>query len=302
MALENAPGTPAYSGNFIPQIWSLNLLVKFYATSVLYDISNTDYEGEIKDMGDVVQIRTTPDVTIKDYVKGQTIKPELLTSPKIDLAIDKGKYFYFQIDDVDKHQSDIDLMSDWSEDAAEQMKITIDTQVLSTVYSQVHASNTGATAGAINADINLGTTAAPLNITKSNVLDYLIDYGTVLYEQNVPESNRWVVIPPWMAGMIQKSELRDASVSGESSTLKNGRLGMIGTFTIYVSNLMTTASAKTEVIFGHKSALSFASQITEMDYFDKLENTFGKAIRGLNVYGFEVLKTEAMGHSVVTKG
>ncbi len=39
---------PAYSGIFIPQIWSGKLVEKFYAATVLAAISNTDYEGEIK--------------------------------------------------------------------------------------------------------------------------------------------------------------------------------------------------------------------------------------------------------------
>jgi len=45
MAIEAAAGTPQYSGNFIPEIWSAKLLIKFYAATVLAAISNTDYEG-----------------------------------------------------------------------------------------------------------------------------------------------------------------------------------------------------------------------------------------------------------------
>ena len=56
---------PAYSGIFIPQIWSGKLVEKFYAATVLAAISNTDYEGEIKNFGDTVNIRTRP--TIVDF-------------------------------------------------------------------------------------------------------------------------------------------------------------------------------------------------------------------------------------------
>jgi len=303
MALENAPGHPAYSGTFIPELWSLNILVKFYAACVLYDIANTDYEPEIKKHGDIIHVRQTPDVTIRDYVKGGTTVMEDLDADVVDLTIDRGKYFFFKIDDVDKYQSDLDLMSDWADEAAQRMKITIDTDVLGTVYGQAHASNQGLTAGAINSDIVLGTTAAPLTITKANVLDVLVDYGTVLDEQNVPETDRWLVIPPWMAGMIKKSELKDASLSGDgSSLLRNGRLGMIDRFTLYSSNLLTKVSGTTKLIFGHRSAISFASQITELNHFPQLENTFGQAIRGLNVYGFNTMKPEALGTSSVVKG
>lgn len=45
MAYPIAAGSvvsPAYSGTFIPQIWSAKLVEKFYATSVFPAISNTN--------------------------------------------------------------------------------------------------------------------------------------------------------------------------------------------------------------------------------------------------------------------
>lgn len=39
MAVEAAAGTPQYSGNFIPEIWSAKLLIKFYSATVLAAIS-----------------------------------------------------------------------------------------------------------------------------------------------------------------------------------------------------------------------------------------------------------------------
>ena len=92
MAVEAAPATPQYSGNFIPEIWSAKLLVKFYAATVLAAISNTDYEGEVKNMGDKVIIRTTPTITIRDYAKGQTLTIERPESDPIEMEIDKAKY------------------------------------------------------------------------------------------------------------------------------------------------------------------------------------------------------------------
>src|SRR5215468_7188275 len=53
---------------FIPEIWSTKLVEKFYASTVLAAISNTDYEGEIKNHGDRVKIRTKPTITIRDYL------------------------------------------------------------------------------------------------------------------------------------------------------------------------------------------------------------------------------------------
>lgn len=300
MSFPVSGGRPNYSGNFIPEIWSGKLIENFYDATVLSAISNTDYEGEIRRMGDTVNIRTTPEITIRSYVKGQTLSVENPDKPKIQLVIDKGEYFACIEDDVDKVQADINLMDQWSKDASERMKIKIDQNVLSNIITEVAATNEGATAGRISGDINLGVTGTPVAITKSNVLEYLVDLGTVLDEANCPESDRWVVIPAKMAGYIKKGDLKDASLTGDgTSVLRNGRLGMIDRFTLYVSHNLNVSSGEFDIIAGHKMGFTFASQMTEMETI-RSETTFGNIIRGLQVYGYKTVKPEALAHGVVS--
>ena len=220
--------TPAYHGTFIPEIWSGKLIEKFYAATVLSAIANTDYEGEIKNMGDVVHIRTKPTITIGDYQVNMDLVIQRPSSNIVDFTIDNAKYFNLALDDVMELQSDINLLSLWSDDAAEQLKIVIDTQTLSLIDAGVDAANKGVTAGKISLNINLGTAGAPVAVTPVNIVDSIVDMGNVLDEQNIPETGRWLVIPPWVAALIKKSDLRNASISGDGvSMTRNGRLGMI---------------------------------------------------------------------------
>lgn len=298
--LNVANGAVAYSGNFIPEIWSAKLIENFYDSTVLAAIANTDYEGDIKSMGDTVNIRTTPDLTIRTYEKGMTLAVERPDKPKIQLVIDKGEYFAAIEDDVDKVQADINLMDTWSRDASEKMKIKIDQNVLAGMLTGIAATNKGATAGRISADIDLGTTAAPLAMTKTNVIDLLVDMGTVLDEANAPEAGRFIVIPAKMAGLIKKSDLKDASITGDGTSIqRNGRLGMIDRFTVYVSHNLNVATGKFDIVAGHKMGLTFASQMTEMESI-RAETTFGNIVRGLQVYGYKVVKGEALAQAVVT--
>lgn len=306
MSYPVSPGRPNYSGNFIPEIWSGKLIENFYDATVLSQISNTDYEGEIRQYGDTVNIRTTPEITIRDYVKGMTLQVENPDKPKLQLLIDKGEYFACVEDDVDKVQSDIALMDTWSKDASERMKIKIDQRVLTDILPGIASSNKGATAGAKSASFNLGTTGSPLTVTKdgasstTSVVDLLVDMGTVLDEANAPESGRFVVIPAKMANLIKKSELKDASLTGDSmSPLRNGRLGMIDRFTVYVSHNLYVASSKYSIVAGHKMGFTFASQMTNMETI-RAESTFGNIIRGLQVYGYKVIKGEALAQAVIT--
>jgi hypothetical protein len=300
MPFPAAAGSPNYSGNFIPEIWSSKLIENFYDSTVLAAISNTDYEGEIKSFGDKVNIRTTPELTIRDYQKGMTLQVERPDKPKLTLNIDQGDYFAAVEDDVDKIQADVNLMDAWARDASEKMKIKIDTKVLnsSTLLTGMASYNAGASAGRISGNINLGVAGTPFQVTKANVLDLIVDAGTVLDEANCPDSGRFMVIPAWMAGMIKKSDLKDASLTGDSSSpLRNGRLGELDRFTLYISHNLNRvadgANTAFSIIAGHKMGLTFASQMTEMETL-RAESTFGSIVRGLQVYGFGIVKPEAL--------
>jgi hypothetical protein len=297
------------STGFIPEIWSGKLVEKFYASTVLAAISNTDYEGEIKNQGDRVKIRTKPTVTIRDYRADGLLGLDRPTGSSIELYIGTGKYFSLALDDVMEIQSDLNVLSMWSDDAAQQLKIVVDQDVLGGIVNQMAAANQGTAAGVITASLNLGVKSTPLSVVGRNagtgqieLIDVLLRMGQVLDEQNIPEVGRWVVMPAWAGRMIKQSELRQAYLSGDSvSMLRNGRLGMVDRFTIYISNLLPNnssdstnfASGEWPIFAGHAHGLTFASQVSKIETL-RSELTFAQILRGLQVYGFQVTDGKAL--------
>lgn len=283
---RDAGYTSLGNGNFIPEVWSKKLQAKFYAQTVLDSVTNHDWEGEIKDKGSKVNIRVRPTITIEDYEVGTDINYQDLDDDKIELLIDQAKYFAFQVDDVDKAQADINIINESTQDASQQMKIKVETDVFANVYA--------------DASEALSATA----VTKTNVLDWIVDAGVKLDELNAPEDGRYVVIPPWIAGMIKKSDLKDASLAGDgTSILRNGRLGMIDRFTLYANNnlAVTAGTPDTFQCFaGQRHAITFASQFVKTETL-RLQNRFGSAIRGLKVYGYKVAQPDALVHMPATK-
>lgn len=324
--LAGAATTPAIypagsSGNglaaagFIPEIWSGKLVEKFYDATVLAAISNTDYEGEIKNQGDKVKIRTKPTITIRDYRADGALGVDRPTGSILELSIDKGKYFSLILDDVMEVQSDLNNMAMWAADASEQFKITVDTDVLAGILGGANSANRGASAGRISGDINLGVTTSPLAVVGRNpsggdveIIDAILRLGQVLDEQNIPETGRWLVLPAWAATMIKQSELRQVFSSGDSvSMTRNGRVGMIDRFTLYVSNLLPAgtadglASGEYAMYAGHAHGLTFASQFTKTETL-RAESTFGNILRGLQVYGYKVVDGTALAQAIIAKG
>lgn len=306
MAFPHAAGTVSYSGTFIPEIWSKKLIEKFYDATVLTAISNTNYEGEIRSQGDLVKIRTIPTLTINDYQSGQTLVNQRPESEIVELLIDKGKYWSAIVDDVQDVQSDLELMNMWANDASEQMKIRIDTEVLGSIVPDFHEENKGTAAGRISGNINLGETGAPLEVNRDNILDVILDMGQCLDEQNRPETGRFLVMPYWATTLLKKSDLKDASLTGDSQTpLRNGRVGMVDRFTIYQSNNLPKVNDGGNSAFyfmgGIDNGLTFASQLTKTESL-RAESTFGNIMRGLQVYGYKVIDGRSLTAAYCYKG
>jgi hypothetical protein len=183
------------------------------------------------------------------------------------------------------------------------MKVEIDRTVLQNVYADAHASNKGATAGLKSSNVNLGVTGTPLALSKSNVIEVITQCGQVLDEQNVPDEDRYIVFPAWACQRIKNSDLKDASIMGDAhSLLRNGRLGMVDRFTIYMSNNIGSVADGSDTcwnsIFGQKEGITFASTMTESDIM-KSQKFFGFLYRGLQVFDFKAIKPEALGHLYV---
>jgi len=299
---------PAASGTFIPTIWSGKLNVKFYSTTVFGEIANTSYEGDIKNLGDKVIINNVPSITINDYSVGQTLSYEVPAPSKVELNISMAKYFGVNVSDIIEYQSQPKLMDMFTNDAAKQMSIAIDSDILKMSMDTGAAANKGATAGAKSGAYNLGSPTAPLTLSASNIVNTVTALSSVLDEQNVPDTDRFLVISPQVRNVLMASDLRQAYLTGDSqSILRNGKIGTIDRFTIYVSNLLPTAAAgkdfsgansagalaRKPILAGHKSAITFASQIAKVESLPN-PGDFGTLVRGLNIYGYNTIKPEAL--------
>ena len=317
--------TPDYSGGFIPQLWSNKLNAKFYQNTMLTEISNTSWEGEIKNQGDSIRIRTAPSITITDYAgAGTTLSTETPVPIYTDLQINKGKYFSVQVNDVLAHQADLDLMETFTDDAAKQLKIAIENEAFFQWFSTegAAAANKGAAAGAISANYGLGTDLVPINqATAGEILKLILRMSAALDEQNVPEEGRWLIMSPYDRHLLMQTDIAQAYFTGDNSSIvRTGKIGMLDRFTVYVSNLLphgttakatvagltatsagatlTNAKPRRMMVAGTKAACAFASQITKTEPL-RNQTDFGDIVRGLSVYGRKVVKNTALVTSLI---
>lgn len=270
--------------NFIQKVWSAKILSALLKSHVFGQPSvvNREYEGEIKDKGSSVKINAIGDVTVKDYTKNTDIDgAEELNDASLELVITEGKYFNFAVDDVDKVQSNADVMGEGLRRAAHSLRDKSDLFIASH-HVHVPAANL------------IGSDASPVVPTKADIYDYLVDLGIKLDEANVPTENRFCVVPPWIEGLLLKNTLFVGVGSMKSDeTLRNGVIGRAAGFDILKSNnTPNTAGTKYKVIAGHPMAFSFAEQIVKVVAYQP-EKRFADAVKGLHVYGGKLVRPYA---------
>ena len=118
------------NGNFSPVIYSKQVQLAFRKSAVAEAITNSDYFGEIANMGDSVKIIKEPEITVKSYARGTTVTPQDLDDEDFSLTIDKANYFAFKVDDIEEAHSHVNFQSLASDRAAYRLADQFDQDVL----------------------------------------------------------------------------------------------------------------------------------------------------------------------------
>ena len=241
---------------FIPTVWAARLLVALEKALVYgqTNVSNRDYEGEVREAGSTVKIASIGDVSIGDYVKNTDIAdPEILTDSEQSLLIDQSKYFNFYVDSVDRAQQNVNVMDEAMRRSAWALREEADTFLAGVMAAAITAGNT------------IGSDAVPETPSKDNAYEHLVDLGVLLDEANAPIDGRFVIVPAWFHGLLLKDDrfVKTGSVRSDAARA-NGEVGEAAGFKILKSNnVPNTAGEKYKIIAGHSVATAYVEQIVD---------------------------------------
>lgn len=297
MAFQSSAGyTNLPTGAFTPVIYSQKVLKFFRKSSVVEDITNTDYYGEIANMGDTVKVIREPTITVASYARGQTVVPQDLVDNEFTLTVDKANAFAFKVDDIEKKQAHNNWQDLATSSGAYALRDAYDLEVLSYMFGQVPTAQSFGT-NASPRDLGLEATDNTTPLAAMNRLKRYLDAN------NVPFENRWFVAGPlfWEQMGDENSKLMGVDFSGDAllrkeSVLRNGQItdGLIRGFKCYMSNNMpTTAGGYNTALAGHISSTATAAQIANTEVL-RDQDSFADIVRGLHLYGRKTIRTEAL--------
>lgn len=268
------------TSNFAPKIWAATILRTLEDNLVATKIANTSYTGEIKKKGDAVYFNGLADPTIAAYT-GADITYENLQDSRITLLVDQANYFAFKVGDIEKVQAELDMKGSQAQRAAYGLKKAIDTYMMG-LYTAA------------------GNDVGSVTVTSANVLSTVGTFSKKLAENNVPEEDQWIILPPWMKLKLQLAGVKFMIKEGTNKTGAMAWTDELG-FDVYITNQVNNNGTVFNVMAGSKNAIAFANQITNTEEL-RLQTTFDTAVRGLSVFGGKVIKPLELVKGALTEG
>ena len=265
--------------NFIPEIMAAGILKERDEVMVAVKNCNKNWEGQIKQKGDRVKIKSVGDVTIKSYTRNADIDlPETPDGAAQYLDITEEEYFNIAIDNVDNVQADENLLQELKRKAGIALANNQDLFIF-------------------NKYTEAGTTLTQGSLTSANMYSTLTKALRMMQRVGkVPEGTKKIleVSPEVAEKMILAKIIKDTN---NSDIIKNGKVGNFFGLDIYVStNVIYSGSddtVRTYCLLRTLDAITFAEQFTEMKAYEP-ERRFSDAMKGIQVYGAQVVRPKEL--------
>jgi hypothetical protein len=269
---------------FIPEIWTANILVNLRNVLIAAGLCNRNYEGDIARAGDTVHITSFTDPSVRAYTAESDISVDSVTDGTDTLEIDQAFYFAFDVDDVTRRQA----LNGWVEEV-----------------TRGAAYNLSAEADSFILDLMANDATAQLGASSiadaDDAYTLLVRMRTELTKTNTPYQGRWAAVTPEFYGaLLRDDRFVRADASGSTEALRNGFVGRGAGFDIYETNTLPAVDGDTDtIIAGSPLATTYAEQISNVEAARR-EKRFGDLVKGLHLYGAKVIRPDLLVTADVT--
>ena len=302
---------------FVPEFYSQKLLKESKEmTDFKNNMTNSDWEGEIKSAGDTVHI-CTPDAS--NIVIGEGVVPEVNdVYPKtMTLTIDKTKSFQFKFNDIEQAQSQFNMMEGYMSIANERMMVEVNKELELEVLNNAEVPNVGTNAAgfqATSATINTFFNRLKKTLMANKALSPAGFYTFKGNKEQALQLNAVVTIGTGLfEQLVNSTQLTHPTVQGDDILYK-GVVGQIAGMQIFVDTLLDgikqtecanhyadEAAKKFIAIAGTKMGITFAEQYNKVE---KLRDpqTFADIGRALYLYGYKITNPKSLVKGTVVVG
>lgn len=294
------------NGVWSPVVYSKQVLLTLKKRSIADVITNTQFEGEINQMGDTVRIIKQPLISTVTYARGQKLQSQDIIDSDITLVIDQAIAYQFELNDIENAMAHVSWVDMCVDAAAYALRDGYDTNIFQAILTGAGnvVPNSAGTVTSATAPATIGF--GPSN--DYSPLDLVSRMARVLNEQNVPMEDRWFAATPQFYEALRREDSKfiEAWVTGDpKSPIRDMRLAytlQVHGFTMYESNnvpggngnsLSGASAGVVAALAGSKMATSTAASILKSEVV-RSPDTFSDIYRGLYVFGRKVVRPTAL--------
>lgn len=304
-------------GAFVPEFYSKKLLKESKEmTDFKNNMTNNDWEGEIKSAGDTVRI-STPDLSMITIGEGIVPDTSNVFPKQLTLTIDKSKSFQFKFNDIEQAQSQFNMMDGYMSSANELMMIEVNKELEEAVLGDEDVPTIGTVADPKTFG-STGDIVKAFNNIKRKLQENkaLSPSGFYTFKGNQEQALQLAPVvtisPALFEELVNSDKLTHPTVQGDDILYK-GIVGQIAGMKIFVDTLFSglnvtdgASAAYTAdetnrqyvVIAGTKMGITFAEQYNKVE---KLRDpqSFADIGRALYLYGYKITNPKSLVKGVI---
>lgn len=262
--------------HFQRTVWSASILRSLDTITSLRKHCNFEYEKDTKNAREVKILGVTRP-TIHTYVSGTPLVRESAGDTSQTLVLDQAKYFNFEVEDIDKAQSQNGLMEALTDEASKGLALEGDKYVAEVVKAAADAGE-------------ISVSASVITLTNSNAMASVEEGFATLYEHNCSVHDAFYLEVAPRVFTTYRQQLTELSTNNPE-ILKKGAVGKINNAFVCIENCLSEADGAYYNILRTEKAVAFAEQIESVEAY-RPEDAFTDAVKGLYVFGAKIVRPE----------
>jgi len=300
MALGTNGVTVAVANNFIPELWSDEVIGAYKTNLVLANlVTKLSHKGK---KGDTIYIPVPARGAASAKAANTQVVLSAATNTAVTVTINKHYEYSKLIEDIAEVQALASMRKFYTDDAGFALAKQVDSDLFALVEG-FQGGTVGGTAAASYEKAYIGSTGAALYTGNSSNAADITDAGIralilKLDNADVPMDNRVIVMPPVAANdLLGLNRFTEQQFIGNGDAIKTGKIGMIYGMDVYISTSCPTAAGNSGAdrvgVIMHKDALVLAEQVGVRSQTQYKQEWLGDLFTSDTLYGVAELRNDA---------
>ena len=300
MALGTNQVTTSVANNFIPELWSDEVIGAYKSNLVVANlVTKLSHKGK---KGDTIYIPVPARGSASAKAANTQVTLSAATNTKVTVSIDKHYEYSKLIEDIAEVQALASMRKFYTDDAGYALAKQVDTDLFAlteglqggTVGGSAAASFEKAVIGGHGSTLYTGNSSNASDITDAGIRRMLL----TLDDADVPMDNRVMVVPPICANdMLGINRFTEQQFIGSGEAIKTGKIGQIYGVDIFISSNCPSASGNSGAdrvgVLMHKDALVLAEQVGVRSQTQYKQEYLGDLFTSDTIYGTAELRNDA---------